>query len=67
GRRPAADTTGGSLARQVEGFERQIIEAALRQTHGNVTSAAELLDTPRKTLYDKLNRHHLFPEDFRGE
>ncbi|TVT46923.1 MAG: sigma-54-dependent Fis family transcriptional regulator [Denitromonas halophila] len=66
-RRPAADTTGGSLARQVEGFERQVIESALRQTHGNVTSAAELLDTPRKTLYDKLNRHHLFPEDFRGE
>lgn len=54
-----------SLAEQVDDAEKQLIIAALRQCHGQVTQAAELLRTPRKTLYDKLARHGLSAEAYR--
>jgi two-component system C4-dicarboxylate transport response regulator DctD len=54
-----------SLASRLENFERCQIREALRTTKGNVTDAAELLHLPKKTLYDKLNRHGLDPECFR--
>ncbi|WP_035060417.1 sigma-54-dependent transcriptional regulator [Andreprevotia chitinilytica] len=54
-----------SLATQVDRAERRIIEAALRDTGGQVTRAAEQLGLPRKTLYDKLTRHGIDPENFR--
>ena len=46
--------------------ERATIEEALRATEGNVARAADLLAVPRKTLYDKLNRHGIEPERFRS-
>jgi two-component system C4-dicarboxylate transport response regulator DctD len=57
--------TSGSLSCQVDVAEKQIIETALRQCAGNVAQAAELLQTPKKTLYDKLTRHAIQPEAFR--
>ncbi|RIX42450.1 MAG: sigma-54-dependent Fis family transcriptional regulator [Rhodocyclales bacterium GT-UBC] len=54
-----------SLAEQVDAAEKRIIEAMLRQCAGNVAQAAELLRTPKKTLYDKLTRHSLVAEQFR--
>ena len=45
--------------------ECRIIEAALRQCEGSVAKAAELLLTPKKTLYDKLTRHAIQAESFR--
>ncbi|MCG2578286.1 sigma-54 dependent transcriptional regulator [Dechloromonas sp. XY25] len=54
-----------SLAGQVDAAERQIIEGALRQCAGNVAKVAELLQTPKKTLYDKLTRHGIVAESFR--
>jgi len=55
----------GSLAEQVDAAERQIVIGALRQSEGNVARAAELLQTPKKTLYDKLARHGIEAEAFR--
>lgn len=46
-----------SLVRQVEGFEKHLIIGALRQHAGSVTQAAEQLQLPRKTLYDKVSRY----------
>ena len=54
-----------ALSAQVDAAERQIIESALRRCDGNVAQAAELLQTPKKTLYDKLTRHGLIAEQFR--
>lgn len=57
---------GGSLAEQVDRAERKVIEAALGECGGNVARAAELLRTPKKTLYDKLVRHGITAEHFRS-
>ena len=54
-----------SLAEQVDAAERQIIESVLGQCAGNVAQAAEVLHTPKKTLYDKLTRHGIVAENFR--
>ena len=54
-----------SLSEQVDAAERQIIESALGLATGNVAQAAEQLQTPKKTLYDKLVRHHIVAEKFR--
>ncbi|UCV22659.1 sigma-54-dependent transcriptional regulator [Ferribacterium limneticum] len=54
-----------SLAEQVDATERQIIESVLGQCAGNVAQAAEVLHTPKKTLYDKLTRHGIAADNFR--
>ena len=54
-----------SLSQRVDRFEREIIEQALHRAGGNVSAAAERLQLPRKTLYDKLQRHQLLPQDYR--
>ncbi len=56
---------GQALATQVDAAEKAIIEAALRHCNGNVAQAAESLQTPKKTLYDKLTRHGISAENFR--
>ncbi len=55
-----------SLAARLENYERLLIREALRNAKGNVAEAAERLHLPKKTLYDKLARHLLDPETFRG-
>lgn len=57
--------TSGSLASRVDAAEKQIIEAALKQCAGNVAQTAEFLQTPKKTLYDKLSRYAIAAEQFR--
>ncbi len=54
------------LSDSLDAFEKKMIEGALRQHRGHVGSAAKQLLLPRKTLYDKLNRHGIQPEDFRA-
>lgn len=61
----ASAPSGASLADQVDAAERRIIENALSASEGNVARAAELLQTPKKTLYDKLVRLGISPEGFR--
>ncbi|MBY0256033.1 sigma-54 dependent transcriptional regulator [Methylobacterium sp.] len=59
---PAA---AGTLAEQVDRFERGLIREELIVAAGDVRLAAESLGTPRKTLYDKIARHGLTPTDYR--
>ena len=54
-----------NLARQMDLVEKVLIEQALRRCQGKVPAAMELLGTPRKTLYDKLNRHGIQLDGFR--
>lgn len=49
----------------IDAFEKKLIEDMLRQTGGQVSLTARLLQLPRKTLYDKLNKHHIHPQVFR--
>lgn len=55
-----------TLAEQVDLFEKNVIENELAQHQGSVKTTAEALGVPRKTFYDKLNRHGLIADDFRG-
>ncbi|MBS0474336.1 MAG: sigma-54-dependent Fis family transcriptional regulator, partial [Proteobacteria bacterium] len=48
-----------TLAEQVEQFEAATIRAALEETEGSASEAMQLLSLPRKTFYDKLNRHRI--------
>lgn len=56
---------GRSLHLTVAEFERTVIENALRAVSGDVMRLEQTLGTPRKTLYDKLNRYGLRPKEFR--
>ncbi len=53
------------LAARTAQFERLVIIEALEATGGNVVRACMLLQTPRKSLYDKLQRHGIDPAEFR--
>ena len=53
------------LTASIDAFEKNLIEDMLRQTGGQVSLTARQLILPRKTLYDKLNRHNINPQDFR--
>ena len=59
------DASPAGLVRQMEAAERGFIRNALKATQGQVAQAAELLQIPRKTLYDKLVRYGMRAEDFR--
>ncbi|WP_066651445.1 MULTISPECIES: sigma-54-dependent transcriptional regulator [Sphingomonas] len=59
------DTSGYPLAERVRRFEASVIEDVLRQTGGNVTAAQAILQTPRKTLYEKMARHAIDAADYR--
>ncbi|MFH1032872.1 MAG: sigma 54-interacting transcriptional regulator [Pseudomonadota bacterium] len=51
--------TLGSLKDEMAGFERRVVERALRLAGGNRTKAASLLGIHRTGLYQKLRRHGL--------
>ncbi len=48
-----------SLTEQVEAFEKQLIDAALREVDGNTSRAAELLAVKRSTLQYKVQKYRL--------
>jgi DNA-binding NtrC family response regulator len=54
-----ATSTQGDVRASVKDFERERIVAALRETGGNRTRAAELLGLPRRTLVYKLSKMRL--------
>ncbi|MGE8498557.1 MAG: sigma-54-dependent transcriptional regulator [Pseudomonas sp.] len=63
---PAADAGGGqSLAEQMEAFELQCLHAALLRCQGNIAQAMELLQLPRRTLNEKMQRHGLQRSTYR--
>lgn len=55
------------LAERMALVERQLLAEALTRAQGNATRAAAALKLPRKTFYDKLSRHGIRPEEYRGE
>ena len=56
GQRPAFRIPVTSLAEAVDGLEREIIEATLHQSSGNISEAARTLGLTRRGLYLKLRR-----------
>lgn len=55
-----------SLPERVERFESATIQSVLRQTNGNVKASLDILKIPRKTFYDKVSRHKLDLNEYRG-
>ncbi|MAY70498.1 MAG: DNA-binding response regulator [Halomonas sp.] len=53
------------LPQQVELFEKQLVSQSLARHHGRINEVCEHLGLPRKTLYDKLKKHALKPDDYR--
>ena len=63
----AGDPAGPEgLAAEVDRFEKAVIEATLSETAGSVTDAHLRLRIGRKTLYEKMQRHGIDPDRFRG-
>ena len=60
-----SDPSDTGLNARMEVYEKAVIEAALREAGGRVAEACDVLNIPRKTLYDKLKRHGLAADRFR--
>ncbi len=56
----------GSLYDQMADFERRLIENALTQAKGDVGEVMRLLDLPRRTLNEKMNRYGIDRQRFIG-
>lgn len=54
-----------SLHQRVEWFEKSMIEQALAQSRGVINGALEILDIPRKTLYEKMRKHQIDKKAFK--
>jgi len=65
GLEPRPQTKQLGFAEQLAQTEKAILSEAMTQHKGRVADAMEALKLPRKTLYDKLSKHGLRPEDFR--
>ena len=61
-----ASSGDASLADRVSRFEASIIRSVLRDCRGNAGQAMALLQTPRKTFYDKLARHRIDIAEYRS-
>jgi two-component system C4-dicarboxylate transport response regulator DctD len=55
-----------TLAEKMDAFEKTLIAQELTRTKGNVKETYLTLGLPRKTFYDKLNKHSLKRKDFVG-
>lgn len=62
---PMTQQEESGLTACIDAFEKKLIEDMLRQTEGEVSLTARLLQLPRKTLYDKLNKHQIQPQVYR--
>lgn len=62
----AAEAAGPtSLARQMDVVEKALIEQALQRCGGRMQEVMQQLGIAKKTLYDKLHRHSINPDDYR--
>lgn len=52
------------LPQRVENYEADVIREALRISQGDVRTTIDRLGIPRKTFYDKLQRHNIDRADF---
>lgn len=53
-----------NLAEKVNAFEKNLIAQELARTNGSVKETYLTLGVPRKTFYDKMNKHGLKRKDF---
>ncbi len=60
-----ASALSGSLNERVARYERGLIEAALRDSQGRISVAAEQLQIPRKTLHDRIARLGIEPDELK--
>ncbi|WP_062230929.1 sigma-54-dependent transcriptional regulator [Aureimonas sp. N4] len=65
--RPEIPRAGLTLPERVDAFEADAIREALEENNGDVKLTIEALGIPRKTFYDKLQRHGISRKDFAGE
>ena len=63
---PVPDTAPGTLPEKMERIEAQLIREALTAHQGDVRATLETLGIPRKTFYDKLQRHGIDRQDYTG-
>ena len=61
---PAERFAGQALAQQMEAFEAQCLHNPLLQCQGNITAVMEMLQLPRRTLNEKMQRHGLARGDY---
>ena len=59
------DGSGTSLAQHVSMFERTVLELELKRAGGRTSDILRSLQIPKKTFYDKLQRHGLRTAAFR--
>jgi Nif-specific regulatory protein len=62
---PGSSATSG-LASQVEKLEKELITEALRQTRGNQSKAAQILDTSLRILGYKIKQYSIETRTFRA-
>jgi two-component system C4-dicarboxylate transport response regulator DctD len=62
---PLRELLEAGLVDQMEAFERGLLVRALETSKGDIRATLERLQIPRKTLYDKLNRHSIDPKIYR--
>jgi two-component system C4-dicarboxylate transport response regulator DctD len=68
GKAPVAATTSeGTLPERLERYEADILKEALTTHRGDVKATLEALGIPRKTFYDKLQRHGINRADYAGK
>ncbi len=60
-----SDREEPGLSEQVAAFEKTLLIKALKETGGVASRAAEKLQLPRKTFYDKLARHGIEPKSLK--
>jgi len=56
-----------SLPKRLERFEASLIRETLAANNGNVQDTLEALGIPRKTFYDKMQRHGINRADYKSE
>jgi two-component system C4-dicarboxylate transport response regulator DctD len=61
---PAERFAAQALAQQMEAFEAQCLHNALLQCQGNIAAVMEMLQLPRRTLNEKMQRHGLARGDY---
>ncbi len=55
-----------SLSEKVAEYEKTIIEQTLLECSGSIKETMELLNIPRKTLYDKMQKHNIDKENYKA-
>ncbi len=58
--------TPGRLHNEMERTERTVIEAALRELHGEINGTCRVLGISRRALYERMKKYGLQKESFKG-